>query len=182
VHIAPDVHNPKEFSFWFGESKLYNDGKNGVKALVKDIEEHFNKDYLKKEFALLSKKKDAYLPLDKFKDLNKKQEYEEFLKLKDKWFTKLDSVNKLEDILSSVTIPMLCTYSSNTFGKYSNEKSKEFLEDLENEIEGLRKNFEDRLTIPIPTTLNIVLFLFPIPSKKELVKKLHIKLSHMQAM
>ena len=182
VHIAPDINNPQQFSFWFGESKLYNDGSNGVKALVKDIEEHFNKDYLKKEFVLLSKKKDAYLPLAKFQDLNKKQEYEEFLKLKDEWFTKLDSVNKLEDILSSATIPMLCIYSSDTFAKHNNEKSKEFLEDLENEIENLRKNFEDKLTIPIPTTLNIVLFLFPVPSKKELVKRLHIKLSHMQAM
>jgi len=182
VHIAPNIHNPSELSFWFGESKLYNDGKKGVQALVKDIEEHFNKDYLRKEFALLSKKKDSYISLDKFKDLNKQQEYEDFLKLKDKWYLKLDSVNKLEGILSSVTIPMLCTYSSDTFGKYSSEISKEFLDDLEKEIQSLKIHFDKSLKIPLPTTLNIILFLFPIPSKKELVKRLHVKLSHMQAM
>jgi len=182
IHIAPDFNNPTKFSFWFGESKLYNDGKAGVKALTKDIEEHFNADYLKSEFALISKKKESYISLDKFKDLNKKQEYEEFLTLKDEWYVKLDSTNKLEDILSSVTIPMLCTYSSSTFNNHNSEKSQEFLDELKQEIEVLKTHFDNHLSISIPTTLNIILFLFPVPSKKELVKKLHTKLSHMQAM
>jgi hypothetical protein len=33
---------------------------------------------------------------------------------------------------------------------------------------------------PISTNLNIVLMLFPVPSKKELVKKLHTKLYNQQ--
>ena len=181
VHIAPDINNSKEFSFWFGESKLYNDGKAGVKALVKDIEEHFNKDYLREEFTLISKKKESYISLEKFKDLNKKEEYKAFLSLKDEWYAKLDSVNKLEDILSSVTIPMLCTYSSETFNKHNNETTQEFLEDIKAEIQTIKQHFDDNLHIPINTSLNIILFLFPIPSKKELVKRLHTKLSYIQA-
>ena len=180
VHIAPDINNPSRFSFWFGESKLYNDGKAGIKALTKDIEEHFNKDYLREEFALLSKNKDNYVSLEEFKDLNKEEEYKNFLKLKDEWYDKLDSANKLEDILSSVTIPMLCTYSSNTFNKFSDENSQDFLDELDGELSSLREHFEENLSRPIPTTLNIILFLFPVPSKKELVKQLHVKLSHIQ--
>jgi hypothetical protein len=182
IHIAPDINKPQEYSFWFGESKLYNDGKAGVKALTKDIKEHFNADYLRSEFALISKKKESYISLDKFKDLNKKQEYEDFLQLKNEWYDRLKSVNKLEDIVSSITIPMLCTYSSDTFNKFDSETSKDFLEELNQEIKTLKKHFDDNITIPIPTSLNIILFLFPVPSKKELVKQLHTKLSHMQAM
>jgi hypothetical protein len=182
IHIAPDINNPQEYSFWFGESKLYNDGKAGVIALTKDIKEHFNADYLRSEFALISKKKESYISLDKFKNLNKKQEYEEFLHLKNEWYDKLDSANKLEDILSSVTIPMLCTYSSDAFNRHSNEKSEEFLNELDAEIRMLKEYFDENLKIPISTTLKIILFLFPVPSKKELVKQLHTKLSHMQAM
>jgi hypothetical protein len=33
---------------------------------------------------------------------------------------------------------------------------------------------------PINSDLNIVLMLFPVPSKKELVKRLHTKLYHQQ--
>jgi len=180
VHIAPDIHNPDSMSLWFGESKLYHNGKSGVKALTKDIEEHFNKDYLRREFALISKKKESYISLEKFRDLNKQQEYEQFLQEKDKWYNLLDEKNKLEDILASVTIPMLCTYSSQVFNNFNDETSEEFKEELNKEIEALKKHFDDNLTVPIPTKLNILLILFPIPSKKELVKRLHIKLDAMQ--
>ncbi len=181
VHIAPDINDSSKFSFWFGESKLYKNGKAGIKALTKDIEEHFNADYLREEFALLAKKKDGYISLEKFKDLNKQEEYAKFLKLKDKWYDKLDAANKLEDILSSVTIPMLCTYSSDTFNKFSDENSQDFLKELDSELLSLQEHFNENLSIPISTTLNIILFLFPVPSKKELVKQLHSKLSNMQA-
>jgi hypothetical protein len=182
VHIAPDINDSSKYSLWFGESKLYTDGKTGVKALTKDIEDHFNADYLRSEFALISKKKESFIALDKFKDANRQRKYEEFLKLKDEWYKKLDTTNKLEDILSSVTIPMLCTYSSETFNKHTDETTKEFLKELYEEVEGIKKHFDDNLKIPIPVSLNIILFLFPVPSKKELVKQLHTKLSYMQAM
>ncbi len=180
VHIAPDITDSSKYSLWIGESKLYNDGKAGVKALTKDIEEHFNKDYLRREFALISKKKNSYVSLEEFKDLNKEVEYVSFLEKQDEWYEKLDEREKLEDILSSVTIPMLCTYSSNTFNKYNNEKDKQFLEDLDSEIKDLEEHFLKNLKTPIPVNLNIVLLFFPLPSKKELVKQLHVKLDTMQ--
>ena len=48
VHIAPDINDKSKFSLWLGESKLYTNGKAGVKALTKDIEEHFNIKYLRR--------------------------------------------------------------------------------------------------------------------------------------
>jgi len=180
VHIAPDINDKSKFSLWLGESKLYTNGKAGVKALTKDIEEHFNIKYLRREFALISKKKNSYVALDKFEDLNKKSEYEIFLKKQEEWYDKLDEQEKLQDILSSVTIPMLCTYSSDTFNKHTDETLDEFKKDLEKEIKDIEKHFHDNLTSPIAFDLNIVLLLFPVPSKKELVKQLHIKLNHLQ--
>lgn len=181
VHIAPDINDNTKFSLWLGESKLYTNGKAGVKALTQDIEEHFNEDYLRREFALISKKKDNYIALDKFKDLNKQEEYEIFLEKQEVWYDKLDEKEKLQDILSSVTIPMLCTYTSDTFNNHNDETSDEFKEDLEREIMEIEKHFHDNLKSPIPVDLNIILMLFPVASKKELVKKLHIKLDHLQS-
>ena len=181
VHIAPDINDKSKFSLWLGESKLYTNGKAGVKALTKDIEEHFNREYLRREFALISKKKNNYVALDKFEDLNKKSEYEFFLKKQEEWYDKLDEKEKLQDILSSVTIPMLCTYSSETFNKHTDETLNEFKKDLEQEIKDIEKHFYDNLKSPIACNLNIVLLLFPVPSKKELVKQLHIKLKNIQS-
>ena len=41
---------------WLGESKLYTDGKSGIKSLIEDLKYHLNTDYLKQEMTLLSTK------------------------------------------------------------------------------------------------------------------------------
>lgn len=180
VHIAPDLNDSSKYSLWLGESKLYTDGKAGVYNLTKDIEEHFNEDYLRREFALISKKKESYVALDKFKDLNKIDDYESYLEEKDAWYDLLDEKSKLEDIISSVTVPMVCTYSSNVFNNHNNENTNKFKDELLVEINGLKEHFDKHFKKTIPVDINILLILFPVPSKKELVKKLHIKLDHLQ--
>ena len=182
VHIAPDINDNSKYSLWLGESKLYTDGKIGVKELTKDINEHFKKNYLRDEFTLISKTIDVgFYTLEQFQDLNKKEEYEEFLNLKDEWLDRIDEKEKLQDILSSVTVPMLCTYTSDTFNKFTDETSPEFLDALKEEVEEIEKYFYKHLSIPSPiTNLNIILLLFPVPSKKELVQQLHIKVGNLQ--
>lgn len=162
VHIQPD-----EKSLWLGESKLYNDGKKGVEALVKDIEAHFNKNYLRRHFALIAKKRHSYENPDDILD-------------KDYWFDLIDETNTLENILGAVTIPLLCVYSSNTFTNHNTEKTEEFIKDYEREIKKLKQHYDAKKLQPINTSLNIILLLFPVPSKKELVKRLHTKLYHTQ--
>jgi len=182
VHIAPDISDNSKFSLWLGESKLYKDGKSGVKELTKDISEHFKKNYLRDEFTLVSKKIDVgFYTLEQFKDLNKQEEYKDFLSKKDEWLRKIDEKEKLQDILSSVTVPLLCTYTSDTFNKHTDETTNEFLESLEKEVTEIEEHFYKHLSIPEPITdLNIILLLFPLPSKKDLVKYLHKELEKLQ--
>lgn len=188
VHIGPSVLNHSEMSLYLGESKLYNCGKPGVGDLITDIGDHFKRDFLRREFALISKKQTSFI---KSEDENKNtlEEYKKFLEEKERWFKLLDERNKLQDILDSVTIPLLCTYTSNAFNNHDNEETTEFIEDYENEINELKIYFDKKLKRmkeevedgePVKTNLNIVLMLFPVPSKKELVKRLHTKLYHQQ--
>lgn len=86
----------------------------------------------------------------------------------------------MQDILNGVTIPLLCTYSSSCFNGCSDDKSKEFIDAHAKETEDLKQYFEKNLKIKIKTDLNIILLLLPIPDKKELVKRLHIKMGNIQ--
>ena len=193
VHIGKDLNNVDADSIFLGESKLYNNGVTGVKALVEDIESHFTRDFLKREFTLIGKKREAFLKLEEFTNSSNLEEYERFLEEKDKWFDKLDEVTtrngKLEELFQSVTIPLLCTYTSNVFSKY-NQENEDFKREYEGEIKKLKEIFDNRLNQlkdkynnsgePIQSDLNIVIMLFPVPSKKELVKELHKRLLNIQ--
>ncbi len=189
VHIGPSVSNQSKISLYLGESKLYNYGKTGVRELISDIKNHFKRDFLRREFALISKKQTSFIKSDDYEDKNTLEEYKRFLEKKERCFHLLDKKNKLQDILDSVTIPLLCTYTSNAFNSHDNEETKEFIEEYEKEINELKTYFDKELKrmkeevedgAPVKTNLNIILMLFPVPSKKELVKRLHTKLYHQQ--
>lgn len=156
VHIQPDTK-----TLWLGESKLYMDGKRGVKALVQDIKEHFLRNYLDDEFIIVSKKVKFF----------------EELEDKEYWLSIMDKSSKLSDKLNAINIPLLCVYSSDNFNKHDDETLVEFIADYEAEIRALKKHFDDNNDHPLKTNLNIILMLFPVKCKVELVKKLHRKLS-----
>lgn len=194
VHIGNCIEDPLKKSLYLGESKLYKDGKKGVKALISDIEEHFKKDFLNREFILISKKSDSFHKIEDYADKNTKDEYEQFLLEKNYWFAELDNLQtgkgKMQDLFKSVTIPLLCTYTSKVFKDNTNETSEKFKTEYKTEINSLKSTFDEELEKlkkqykdsgePISTNLNIVLMLFPVPCKKELVKRLHTKLYHQQ--
>lgn len=156
IHIQPDTK-----TLWLGESKLYMDGKKGVKALVDDIKEHFVRDYLNDEFTIVSKK------LKVFNELEDKEH----------WLNIMDNSTKLSDALDSINIPLLCVYPSDNFSKHDDENLKQFIEDYQNEVRGLKKHFDEKNDHPLKSNLNIILMLFPVKCKIELVKRLHRKLS-----
>ncbi len=159
VHIQPETK-----TLWLGESKLYIDGKKGLKALIQDIKEHFKRDYLNDEFAIISKK------LKLCPDIPEK----------DYWLGLMDKNMKLSDILNSTNIPLVCTYTSDNFTKYNDEVIKEFIEDYEKEIEELKNYFDKNNDHPLRTHMNIILMLFPVKCKNELVRRMHKKLDHLQ--
>ena len=194
VHVGPSLVQPDDESLYLGESKLYIDPKRGITELMKDIEGHFTTSYLDREFILISKKQDAYMAVEKYENKNTHEEYKEFIKKKDGWFEKFDNIQsgklKMKDLFKSVTVPLLCTYTSNVLSKHSDEETDDFKTELDKEIGDLRENFHTKLKklkeriekegLSISTDLNIVLILFPVPSKKELVKMLHQRLHNAQ--
>lgn len=196
VQIGPDLENHKNNSLYFGESKLYsrkdgNAGQHGVIDLIDDVKSHFKSDFLYREIALIGKKRYSFIPPDEYEDDNTKEEYIKFLDIKKYWFNALEQVElkkaKLQNFLKSVTVPLVCTYQSRLFESHFDENSPKFLQDYEEEVLQLKKLFKEKLSMieeengePIKTDLNILLILFPIPDKKQLLKILHQKLYNQQ--
>lgn len=162
VHGFDGVHvvvKDQRKELWLGESKLYTDGKAGVKALAKDLKAHLERDYLKREFSLISTK----LPVEM-------QEIEH-------WRAMLHEHQRLETVLDNLCIPMVCTYSSALYGAHT-ANTEEYLMAFVNECQNLKNIFEER---KIETSVDVILLLLPVPSKDELVANLDERLKHMQA-
>lgn len=167
VHGFDAVHIQEETkTLWLGESKLYLDGKRGVKALISDIEEHFKSDYLNSEFLIISKK------IKHFDNTPNK----------DYWVDLMSKSTKLIDQLDTINIPLLCTFNSNLFSNHDDESSSEFVDAYIKEMRELKEYFDTNHNHPLKTKLNIILILFPIQNKVTLVKGLHKKLSLIQAL
>jgi hypothetical protein len=196
VHIGPDLPDCNAASLYLGESKIYyrqrgNAGEHGIKELLGDIKSHFRCDFLKRESALIAKKERSFLVVEEYEDDDTKARYESFLKQKKYWFDVFDGVSKgthkMEAFLKSVTIPLVCTYQSEIFSKCATDSHPDFQTEYEAEMRKLETKFNDligeienEVGEPVKTDLNILLILFPIPSKKELIKVLHQKLYHQQ--
>ncbi len=161
VHIEPETR-----TLWLGESKIYMDAKAGLRELVKDIKEHFIADYMDSEFMLISKKVKAFDSPE--------------IPEKEHWVNLLDGSTKLSDKLNQINIPLLCTYNSDLFSRYDDENNEDFSSEFTSEIEGLKNYFNGKNDHPLKNNLNIILILFPVRNKIELVKGLHHKLSLMQ--
>jgi len=165
VHGFDAIHIEKDSkTLWLGESKLYKNGKAGVKALIKDIDDHFKSDYLNSEFLIVSKK------LKHFDNIPEK----------DYWLDLMSKSTKLIDKLDSINIPLLCTYNSDLFQKYSDEYNQDFIKEYVAEMKELKQYFDENYKHPFKTKLNVILILFPVQDKVELVKGLHNKLSLIQ--
>lgn len=158
VHIQPDTK-----TLWLGESKIYFDSKKGVKSLIRDIKNHITRDYLEEEFTLISKR---VILLDNIDQ-------------KKYWLNLMDNKNKLSEVLNHIKIPLLCTYTSKIFDEHDDE-TEIFLNDFNNEVLGLKKYFEENNDHPIKSKLDIMLVLFPVKCKKELIKRMHKKLYRLQ--
>ena len=156
VHITIDGTKKQ---LWLGESKLYSDGTAGVKDLTADLKTHLRNDYLRKEFALISAKLPESTP-----------EIEH-------WRNLLHEHQRLETILNSVCIPMVCTYTSEMFIGHT-DNTAEYMEAFEKECRKLQTVFEGK---KITTNVDVLLMLLPVPSKDELSEELHKRLKSMQA-
>ena len=160
VHGFDSVHiTSADKKMWLGESKFYNSGPEGIKDLANDFAKHTNADYLRKEFSLLSRK----LP-------NDVPEIEH-------WRSFLHKHNTLENILSGIVIPLVCTYTSNIFKKcrIENDVYKHL---FQKECEKLRDLLGSHM---ISTNIDFLLMLLPVENKAELNTELHKRLRSMQS-
>lgn len=158
VHISVD-----EEILWLGESKLYTDGKLGVEALVKDINEHLKTDYLQEQFTIIAKNL-----------------YNNSIPHRDEWIEKLAKAGTLSDKLKFINIPMLCTYEHDIYNKFNDTTIQDAVNYHIINARDLKKHFDDKKSNPLSNRCNVILFLLPIKNKKDLVRRLHQRLWHMQ--
>lgn len=160
VHITPD-----DGVLWLGESKFYTNSKRGIKELIGDLENHFKKEYLNEQFLII-----------------KKNVENNSIPQRDEWIQKLTQCNKMGDKLKTINIPLLCTYPHDIYELYDNLDEKEAIQYHEKNIDELKTYFDEQNHHPLKNKLNVILLLFPIRNKKELITKLHERLWHMQNM
>lgn len=158
VHVSPN-----DSILWLGESKLYNDGKLGVRALAEDLAHHLRTDYLNEQFAII------------MKNLNN-----DSIPQRKEWIKKLSSASRLADKLSFINIPMLCVYEHDIYSKFADTMRQDAADYHEINVRELKSYFDACNRNPLSDKCNIILMLLPIKNKKELVKALHLKLFAMQ--
>lgn len=158
VHVSVN-----EKILWLGESKLYKNGKDGIDDLVNDLKKHVNTDYLNDQFIII-----------------KKNLENNSIPNRDKWIDTLTSCQKLSEKLNLINIPMLCTYTHDIYEKFSIMNDPNAVAYHELNIRELKNYFDKKNKMPLKNRVNIILMLFPVKDKDELVIKLHERLWHMQ--
>jgi hypothetical protein len=158
VHISPN-----EKILWLGESKLYSNSKQGIGELVKDLNGHIKTDYLNEQFLIIKKNLENNSIPDR-----------------EKWIDIIANCHKLDEKLEMINIPMLCTYSHDIYRKFTDMNDQNAIAYHEIDVRGLKDYFDKQNNFPLKDRVNIILMLFPVNDKKELVVNLHKRLWHMQ--
>lgn len=158
VHISPN-----EKILWLGESKLYTDGKEGVNALIEDLKEHFTKDYMNEQFTIIKKCVDNNT-----------------IPERDYWIKRLTQNKMLTDMVSHLSIPLLCVYSDDSYIKWLNQQIADIASVLKSNTRNLKQYFDNKNDAPLREKLDIVLFLMPVKDKHEFVVNAHKKLHLIQ--
>lgn len=156
VHVDTDTR-----VLWLGESKLYMDGNKAIDALIKDLEEHFNRDFFHNEFTII---------MNRVHD--SKIEVDEFMQ------NLIDPETKILDKLVNINVALFAAFNSEAMSMIDQSL---FREKLDSEIKILRdKAYNKSRQHPWNEQLNLFLFLFPLDSKNDFVRDLHLKLKGAQ--
>lgn len=164
AHGFDAVHVNKEAkTLWLGESKLYKNDSAAISALNKDLEEHFNRDFFRSEFTIIS----GHAESEKF--------------IEDPFILNLlDPDTKILDKLVNINVALFAGFESPTIkGGFCDNFSEKLKDEIEKIIEKANKKFIHHPWIK-QNQLNWYLFLFPYEDKNELVKSLHLKLKGRQ--
>lgn len=151
IHV---VDTPLGLELWLGEVKFYKDIGQAITDVTKELKSHFEDDYLKKEFLLITNKLDAAWPgTSKLKNL-------------------LHKNVSLDDVVSTIVVPVLLTYESTTTQGYT-KACAEYAQTLTEELQKIHARFKKANSV---NQIRIELFLFPMKSKQDLLEQLHKRL------
>lgn len=154
VHI---IAHENELELWLGEVKFYTEFKSAVRDVIAEIEAHFEKDYLRNEFAAVINKIDREFPF-----------YDKLTKL-------LDRNTSLDEIFKSICVPVLLTYNSKITSAHK-EFNDAYITKILAEIQTHHTDFSNKVRCPV----KIHLFLLPLESKEKLARTLLDKLAAWQ--
>jgi hypothetical protein len=155
VHI---VVNSGLFELWLGESKFYSDFKAAINAIVPEIKQHIESDYLRSEFTAI------------FSKIDPGWKYENELK------ELISRNNTLDKVFRALCIPAFVTYESQTIAKFR-KASPEFVDSIKNEI---MEHYEHFCKKDLPQKVKIHLLVLPIENKDELINYFDEKLKACQ--
>lgn len=151
IHV---VDTPSGLELWLGEVKFYKDICAAIADVTGELKAHFEDDYLKKEFMLITNKLDpAWSGTPKLKSL-------------------LHRNKSLDEVVSTLVVPVLLTYESKTTQGYS-KACAEYTQKIEEELAKIHTRFTKANPV---THVRIELFLFPMVSKQDLLDQLHMRL------
>lgn len=151
IHV---IDTSSGLELWLGEVKFYKDIGQAIADVTKELEVHFEDDYLKKEFLLITNKLDpAWSGTPKLKQL-------------------IHRNVSLDDVVSAIVVPVLLTYESETAQAFS-KACIEYKQRLHAELQKIHARFKKANSV---THVRIELFLFPMVSKQALLDQLHRRL------
>lgn len=151
VHV---LDAPQGLELWIGEVKFYKSIAKAIADVIPELEAHFHDDYLRKEFILITGKLDpSWSGASRVTDL-------------------LHRNRSLDDVVSSIVVPVLLTYDSATTKGFT-EASDEYKAALEAELQNNHKKFIAKNTL---IKVRIELFLFPMADKNDLLIRLNKRL------
>jgi hypothetical protein len=157
VHV---VVNADKLELWLGEVKFYEHISMAISAVVSELEQHTERDYLRSEFMAIRNKIDPAWPMAAR-------------------LAKLIHPNtSLDEIFDAVVVPVLLTYDSAVIKGHS-KVTAAFKQAFEQDVRKHRDTFAGK---KLPGNVRIELLLFPLESKAELVKSFDERLKQWQAL
>lgn len=154
VHV---IANGDDLELWLGESKFYTDINAAIRDVIDELHKHTTTDYLRSEFVAIENKIDAQWPhAAKLKRL-------------------LHENTSLDDVFSSLCVPVLLTYDSDTTATHTSF-SDAYVQEMTAELMKHHAAFASK---PLPT-VKILLCLLPLATKAQLVVALDAKLTSWQ--
>jgi hypothetical protein len=155
VHV---VATDERLELWLGEVKFYDDIASAIRDVVKEITDHSDADYLRREFAAITNKIDSNWPhADRLKNL-------------------LDPNTSLDEVFDCICIPVLLTYDSETMAAHK-KVTAEFKVAFETEVSRHHTTISAK---SLPPKLRINLLLLPMNCKADLLREFDRRLKNVQ--